>query len=165
MCSWVDVYLGLGSNIDGEKNLRAGVAALKDEFGDVRLSKVYHNPAVGFDGDPFLNMALQLRTAVQVRPLLHSLHRIEEKCGRDRQRPINSSRSLDIDLLLYGDVVCEQPGLRLPRPDIQTRAFVLCPLAEVAADVPHPVVKSTISQLWHDFTGVRELRVVALDFT
>lgn len=163
-CS-VDVYLGLGSNIDGERNLCAGVAALRDEFGEVRLSKVYHNPAVGFDGDPFFNMALHLCTGLQVQALLHSLHRIEEKCGRHRDMPKYSSRSLDIDLLLYGDMVCKQPGLCLPRPDIQAQAFVLCPLAEVAADVPHPIVKSTISQLWRDFTGGHELRAVALDFT
>lgn len=163
MTGAVEAYLGVGSNIDAEANLRAGMKALRDRFALLRLSRVYQNPAVGFVGEDFYNLAVKIRTDLDVWSLLPELRHIEERCGRDRAAPKHSDRTLDIDLLMYGDMNCDEPGLCLPRPDICRHAFVLGPLAEVAGDKVHGAAGKTIGQLWQEFASDHRLRPVAMD--
>lgn len=145
------VFLGLGSNMDAESNLRLAVSELRSRFGELILSPVYRSRALGFDGDDFLNMVVGLETDVSPHDLLDHVEKIHALAGRVRGPDRYSSRPLDIDLLLYGDLVDRKPPLRLPRRDVLAHNFVLRPLAEIAPDFVHPETQRTISGHWRDF--------------
>ncbi len=145
------VYLSIGSNIEREDNIRGGVADLKRRFGEVTLSRVYESEAVGFDGDNFYNLVAACDTAMPVEQVSQTLHEIEAQHGRTREGPRFSSRTLDIDLLTYDDLVINDNGLQLPRDEITKNAFVLWPLAEIAPDEQHPVFKQTYGEMWDKF--------------
>ena len=147
----VTVYLGLGSNIDAEDNLRAAVSALRDGYGELRLSEVYQSTALGFDGDDFLNLVIELSTGATPIDLIEHFEELHERSGRDRGPDPFSARPLDIDLLLYGELVDPNPPLRLPRPDVLEHSFVLRPLAELAPGLVHPLTGRSMSQHWEDF--------------
>ena len=136
------MYLGIGSNMDAAVNLRRAVQSLRERFGEVALSPVYRSAALGFDGDDFLNLVLRLQTNLPVAELLDYLQLLQQRAGRVREKCKYVSRPLDIDLLLYGDMV--DATLRLPRRDILEYSFVLLPLAELAADLRHPVTGETL---------------------
>lgn len=158
------VYLGLGSNIDRERNLRSAVAALQARFDELRLSTVYESEAVGFKGDAFYNLVASFRTTLPPAALEAELDALEAAHGRRSWVKRAGPRSLDLDLLLYGDVVIDQPGLRLPRPDILRYPFVLGPLAELAPSVRHPEDGRSFSELWATLRpSGPSLRPVALD--
>ncbi len=164
-----DVYLSLGSNIDAPNNLRGCVQALRDAFGGLVLSPVYQTPAVGFDGEDFLNLAAHVSTASTLQAIRPVLHNIEKQHGRQRQQQRFAARTLDIDILLYADVVCDQAGLQLPRSEIIEYAFVLAPLADIAADVIHPQCAQPIGTLWQQFCRknpqeVGSIRQIPLSF-
>lgn len=159
------VYISLGSNIDREANTRAGVRALREVYGDLILSSVYESEAVGFEGSSFYNMVIALKTNEPVHQMAQRLHRIEEDYGRERSGPKFSSRTLDLDMLLYDDLVLDESGLQIPRDEILQRAFVLWPLAELAPDLKHPVNGKSYAQLWLDFDKSKErLKPVVFDF-
>lgn len=151
----MQVFLSLGSNIDREHNIRSGLAALAAAFGDIALSPVYESEAVGFDGDAFLNLVVEIHTDLPVGVLANSLRDIEAAHGRVRGGKKFSSRTLDIDVLTYGDAVGVIEGVELPRDEILKHAFVLQPLADLAPDAPHPVQKKTYATLLAeaDFDG------------
>ncbi len=150
-----NVYLGLGSNIDAEKNLRLAVDALRHRHGELTVSPVYRSAAVGFDGPDFLNLVVALATDATPLEVLEEIERIHAMAGRSRGPDRYSSRPLDIDLLLYGDTVEPAPPLRLPRRDILEYGFVLRPLADIAPRLVHPVTGKTIGDLWREFDGDR----------
>lgn len=145
------VFLGLGSNIDAERNLKLGVAELRRRFGDLTVSKVYRSKPVGFDGEEFLNLVAGLETDATPEEIEASIEEIHTLAGRQRGGERYSSRSLDIDLLLYGDLVRTAPKPCLPRSDILKYSFVLRPLAEIAPNVRHPLTGLTIMDHWNDF--------------
>lgn len=148
------VYLGLGSNIDPGRHLPAGIAALRDAFGEVALSPVYRTKAVGFEGGDFLNLAARVETVMSPRELKTWLSALEEAHGRRRNLPKYSDRTLDIDILLYDDRVSEPGGgVELPRREILKYAHVLKPLADLAPELPHPLTGRTIAEHWRDFSG------------
>jgi 2-amino-4-hydroxy-6-hydroxymethyldihydropteridine diphosphokinase len=147
----VDVYVAAGSNIDPLERLRQALALLQRRFGELRISTAYRNAAVGFDGPDFVNLVAGFRTREPVEDVLKALHEIEEQCGRPRLAPKWVSRAMDLDILLYGDLCCDTPELRLPRRDLLVRPYMLGPLAEVAPHARHPVAGKTISELWASF--------------
>ena len=150
----VAVYLGLGSNIDAEKNLRLAIAELRRLFGELTVSPAYRSTALGFDGPDFLNLVVALATDVGPLDVIEQIERIHEMAGRRRGPDKFASRPLDIDLLLYGDTVDPDPSLRLPRSDILAHSFVLQPLADIAPMLVHPVTGRTIEDHWREFDAV-----------
>jgi 2-amino-4-hydroxy-6-hydroxymethyldihydropteridine diphosphokinase len=159
------IYISLGSNIDRDRNTRAGVRALRQRFGELELSSVYESEAVGFDGDAFYNMVIACEVDEDVHSVNRALAEIEDAHGRDRSGPRFSSRTLDLDLLLYDDLVLDENGLRLPREEILKNAFVLWPLAEIAPQLVHPVSGRTYAELWQNFDKSREtLAPIDYDF-
>jgi len=145
------VYVAAGSNVAPERNLERAVAELGREFPGARFSPWYRNPAVGFAGDDFINLVAGFDTPLPVQAVLGRLHAIESRCGRPREAPRWAPRTMDLDVLLYGDLVCDEPGLKLPRPDLLKRAYMLGPLAQLAPGVVHPTVGATIAELWQRF--------------
>jgi len=157
------VYVGIGSNVDPDGMVSAGVRALREEFSDVLCSPVYRSAAVGFDGDPFLNLVCRFKTDASVSEVDDGLHRIEDLHGRRRDGPKFSSRTLDIDLLLYDDLCLQQGKLSLPRDEILRYAFVLRPLADIAPQLIHPQTGTSMAELWQNFDHHSQpLEVVAV---
>jgi 2-amino-4-hydroxy-6-hydroxymethyldihydropteridine diphosphokinase len=144
-------YVAIGSNVDPERHVTMAVQALRGRFGSLALSPVYRNRAVGFDGDDFLNAVAGFDTGLDVPALKAALDEIEVACGRQRGALRFAPRTLDLDLLLYGTSV--DPVAKLPRGDILKYAFVLKPLADIAAVEPHPVTGRTYAQHWAEFKG------------
>jgi len=145
-------YVGVGSNVDPAANVRAGVAALKETFDGVRCSTVYETEPVGFDGPPFFNLVVAITTVWDLETVIAQLRAIEDRFGRKRPRGGSSfgSRTLDLDLLLFGDTVTDEPE-PLPRRDVVEYAFVLGPLAELAPEARHPAIGRTFAELWAEF--------------
>ena len=146
-----EVYVAAGSNVEPERHMQQAVAELARAFPGIRFSSWYRNRAVGFEGDDFINLVAGFDTALPVRQVLEELHAIEGRCGRGRDAPRWAPRSMDLDVLLYGDLEYDEPGLRLPRPDLLKRAYMLGPLAELAPGVRHPTAGLTIGALWGRF--------------
>jgi len=145
------VYLGLGSNNHPEVNLKLGVRELAERFEFLAVSSVYRNKAIGFDGDDFLNAVVCVRTAKSPGDICLELEEIHTRAGRQRDADPFGSRTLDIDLLMYDDLVIDAPPVRVPRSDILDYSFVLGPLAEIAPELVHPVTGRTITSHWADF--------------
>lgn len=145
------VYVSIGSNIERERHIRAGLVDLEQRFGPLTLSTIYESEAVGFDGDNFYNLVAGFDTALMPQQVATELRAIEERHGRVRSGPRFSSRTLDIDLLLYDDAVLHEGKLDIPRDEIIRNAFVLLPLAEVAPDLRHPVLHERYADLWARF--------------
>jgi 2-amino-4-hydroxy-6-hydroxymethyldihydropteridine diphosphokinase len=145
------VFVAAGSNVDAERNLRLASDELVKEFGRVEFSPAYQNVAAGFEGNDFINFVAAFDTDLSVREVVAELQRIEAMCGRERHAPKWAPRSMDLDILLFGDRVCDEPGLVLPRPDLLRRAYMLGPMADVGGEVVHPLEHRTISELWEAF--------------
>jgi len=142
------VYVGLGSNVDRETRLRQAVAELRERFGELELSPVYNSAAVGFDGYDFLNLVAGFDTELEVERVAASFREIENQLGRSRSLPKYASRSIDLDILAYDDLILDSPGIRIPRPEILENAFVLRPLQDLAPNSVHPEINETYAVLW-----------------
>ncbi len=146
-------FLGLGSNIDARANIRSGIAALRTTFSGVLLSPIYESPAVGFEGNNFINAVARIETDRSPLQLKHWLNDLEDRHGRARNVPKFSDRTLDIDILLYDDLWLLSPELQIPRREILSSAHVLKPLADLAPDLVHPENGRSMAELWQDFDG------------
>lgn len=149
-------WLGLGSNIDAAANIASARRRLAADFPGARFSPVYRSPAVGFEGDDFLNAVAAVETALGPLQLKAALAALEDAHARDRTAPRWSSRTLDVDILLYDDLVLVSPELEIPRAEIIREAYVLRPLADLAPDLLHPVERRTMAGLWAEFGGDRD---------
>jgi len=147
------IYVSIGSNIEREPNIRAAVRALRGHFGALTLSSVYENKPIGFEGENFYNLVAAFDTNEQPESVNSVLHDIERRLGRRRGPSRFSSRTIDLDLLLYGDLVRHDAELRVPRPEITEYACVLRPLAELAPGLTHPETGLTCAEMWKRFSN------------
>ena len=146
-----DVYVAAGSNVEPEKNLARACQEIANTWADVRFSRAYRNRSVGFDGPDFINMVLGFGTDDSLESVLARLRDIEILCGRPRNAPKWASRTMDLDVLLFGDRVEKTADYTLPRPDLLKRPFMLGPMAEIAPGIKHPIAGITIGELWQEF--------------
>lgn len=159
------VYVSIGSNIDRDHNIRSAVKALREEFHELIISPVYETAAQGFVGDPFYNLVVGFETAHTVDEISAILRHIENRHGRQRGQEKFSSRTLDLDLLLYGESVFDDKDI--PRQEINRYAFVLQPLAEIAPDCMHPRLNISLKSLWDEFKKNHQVTgsaICAIDF-
>ncbi len=137
--------------MDRTCNIRSGVNALREQFGELTLSRVYDSAAVGFNGANFFNLVVGFDSAQSVQEIVTALQLIEAEHGRKREEKRFAPRPLDLDLLLYDNLVLNKGKIHIPRDEILKYAFVLCPLAEIAPQQIHPVTGRTFLQLWRAF--------------
>jgi 2-amino-4-hydroxy-6-hydroxymethyldihydropteridine diphosphokinase len=141
-------WLGLGSNVNAKANIQAGIDELNQKFSNVSLSPVYSSTSVGFDGDDFINLVARVETDLSPMELRDYLRDLEDRHGRKRDVPKFSDRSLDIDILLYDDLVLLSPVLEIPRAEIMKFSHVLKPLADLDPDLIHPAELRSMLEIW-----------------
>jgi len=159
------IYISLGSNIEPSSNLQQAITVLNKTLIGTRVARIYQCPAVGFAGADFFNTVLFGKTPLTVSGVVSWLRSIEEEAGRDRSQPPFSSRELDLDLLLYDDIVLQGETLQLPRDEVLRHAFVMQPLVELAPNLIHPVKRQPLhllreqmlAQYPEDFAALRQV--------
>ena len=142
--------MSLGSNVgDRTDNLKNVINSIENLVGKVnKISKFYENPAIGFDGDNFVNICIELATHLSPNDLLNSLLNIENEYGRRRLKSGEySSRIIDIDIIFYENLSINQNGLVIPHPRMQSRHFVLIPMCDLNPDFVHPILGLKTSKL------------------
>lgn len=147
----VRVFVAAGSNLEPEKHLARACAEIRHSWHDAVFSRAYRNVAVGFDGPDFINLVVGFGTAQPLDRVIARLRAIETQCGRPRFASKWASRTMDLDVLLFGDRVEKTVEYTLPRPDLLKRPYMLGPLAEIAPEVVHPTAGKTIGKLWEEF--------------
>ena len=145
------VYVSIGSNINREYHVTQALEALETRFAPLNISRYYDCVPVGFEGDNFLNLVVGFECALTVAELASILREIELENGRQRETKAFAARTMDIDILLYDDLVGVIDGVELPRGEITEYAFVLRPLVDIAAQKRHPTLDISYQQLWDNF--------------
>jgi 2-amino-4-hydroxy-6-hydroxymethyldihydropteridine diphosphokinase len=150
------VFLGIGSNIQPKRYIRQALTSLQTQFGTLQQSPIYESEAIGFDGDNFLNLVVSTNTELSIGNLQQYLKNLENQNNRDRNAVRFSGRTLDIDILLYDDIIGTIDGVTLPRDEILKNAFVLKPLSDLAPDLQHPENHKSMAQLWIEYDSSRQ---------
>jgi 2-amino-4-hydroxy-6-hydroxymethyldihydropteridine diphosphokinase len=155
-------YISIGSNIDKDKHIPASLYALNVHFGKLSISSIYESAPIGFIGNTFYNLVVGFNSQLKVKEVAKILHQIELDNGRTRDSQKFSSRTLDLDLILYDALVINDGTLQLPRDEIERYAFVLEPLAEIAPNLKHPISSLTYTNLWKTFdkTNLDQQRIL-----
>ncbi|PYE31833.1 2-amino-4-hydroxy-6-hydroxymethyldihydropteridine diphosphokinase [Idiomarina fontislapidosi] len=154
------VFLGIGSNLDRERHILNGLIDISEHFNWVRRSPVYESEAIGFAGHAFYNLVVEVTTELDVEAVLQQCKAIEQAHGRTHGGPKFSPRTLDIDVLLYDDLIRDADP-QLPRAEILENAFVLQPLADIAPTRKHPVTGYTYHTLWQRYNRSQQLAPLA----
>ncbi|MCJ8318416.1 MAG: 2-amino-4-hydroxy-6-hydroxymethyldihydropteridine diphosphokinase [Colwellia sp.] len=158
------IYISLGSNVEREHYVNAGLSALAKVYGQLTLSSLFESEAIGFSGAAFYNLVIGITTTHSVEQVAEQLRVIEFAHGRSLDAKKYSPRTLDLDLLLFDDLICQSPA-QLPRDEITKNAFVLWPLAEVAPKLMHPILNISYQQLWQNYDKASQhLRKVPLNW-
>ena len=143
------LHLNIGSNQDRRKNIRSALDQLDIFFEKIKVSSLYESPSEGFEGKDFYNVGVNVETNKNASEVLDILHKIEDSLGRNRAVPKFSSRIIDLDLVIYDDMIDEK--INVPRKDILKYAFVLAPLLELNPDGIHPEKGVSYLNLWEEF--------------
>jgi 2-amino-4-hydroxy-6-hydroxymethyldihydropteridine diphosphokinase len=154
-------YISIGSNINKDEHIPASLRALEQTFGELAVSSVYESEPVGFTGDVFYNLVVGFDSDLEVKAVTKQLRQIELDNGRTRDSRKFAARTLDLDLILYGDLIVNDGRLQIPRDEIEHYAFVLEPLAEIAPALKHPISGLSYAELWDQFdkTDLKQKRV------
>ncbi|MGZ8173713.1 MULTISPECIES: 2-amino-4-hydroxy-6-hydroxymethyldihydropteridine diphosphokinase [Methylobacter] len=144
-------YISIGSNINKDEHIPASLRALEQTFGELTVSSIYESEPVGFTGDVFYNLVVGFDSDLEVKAVAKQLRQIELDNGRTRDSRKFAARTLDLDLILYGDLIVNDGRLQIPRDEIEHYAFVLEPLAEIAPSLQHPVSHISYAELWEQF--------------
>lgn len=158
------VLLSLGSNIDRTKNITAALDSLNDLFGALTISSVYESEPVGFTGDCFFNLIVEIKTALSLQSLTEEVKLIEDQNGRLRTGPRFSARTLDIDIVTYGALQGLNFGIELPRPELYYNAFVLWPVAELLPSVIDTQTGKSYQELWRAMAETSKQKLWKVDF-
>lgn len=157
------LYISLGSNVERQEYVSKGLIALEALFGELTLSSLFASEAVGFEGAEFYNMVIGATTKLSVEQVAKALREIEFAHGRQANAKKYSPRTLDLDLLLFDDLILETPA-QIPRNEITENAFVLWPLAEVAPQLKHPQLNQSYQQLWQAYDKSQQ-QLTIVDFS
>lgn len=158
-------FVSIGSNIEREANIRAAVAMLRERYGAVELSAVYESTPIGFAGAPFYNLVAAFDTAESAEAVATALREMEAARGRRREANRFTSRTLDLDLIQYGDTIRPDPPV-LPRAETTQYACILRPLSELAPTLRHPLNGERYAVLWARFDQNQQpLKRVEMDFS
>jgi 2-amino-4-hydroxy-6-hydroxymethyldihydropteridine diphosphokinase len=161
------VVLGVGSNRQRQLHIKAGLAALHEYFADAQhplyCSRVFVSAAVGFAGSDFYNCVVAFESDHTLAAINDFCKATERQFGHSSEATKFSPRTLDIDILLYDDWVCQQP-INVPRDEILSNAFVLWPLAELLPLQRHPVVGTSYAELWANYELQQRIEPVEFDF-
>jgi 2-amino-4-hydroxy-6-hydroxymethyldihydropteridine diphosphokinase len=147
-------YISIGSNINKDVHIPASLRALEQIFGELAISSIYESEPVGFTGDVFYNLVVGFDSDLDVKVVAKQLRQIELDNGRTRDSRKFAARTLDLDLILYGDLIVNDGRLQIPRDEIEHYAFVLEPLAEIAPDLKHPITHISYAELWEQFDKI-----------
>ncbi len=144
-----NIYLGIGSNIAPQANIKQALDLLEIEFGPLQESPIYKNPAIGFSGPSFLNMVIAFESELSIFEIQKKIQQIETTIGIDPDNKQKfTSRIIDIDLLLAGEVIFNSDTLNIPRPGITQYPFILKPLLDVTPDLIDPLSGIPYSEIW-----------------
>lgn len=161
------VWFGIGSNRERSKHIRAGIRALHDAFASaerpLEVSRVFESDAVGFTGRRFYNLVARIETEQSLSQISAICKDIERRLGHLPSATRYSPRTLDIDLLLFDDIISAGP-IQLPRAEILTNAFVLWPLAELAPDHKHPETGLSFATHWQQYHKEQIIEAIAFQF-
>jgi len=163
----VKIFLGIGSNIEPDKNINAGLKSLESLFSKLEVSPIYQAPSFGFDGDDFYNLVVAAETDLSINDVVSILRQVEFDHGRPIEAVKFAPRSLDIDLLLFGDYVgkvnCHVGEYKIPRSDIDKYDFVLRPLQDIAGNLKHPATGNTFAEMWQAMDSKIESKLKVLN--
>jgi 2-amino-4-hydroxy-6-hydroxymethyldihydropteridine diphosphokinase len=149
------IFISIGSNVDKELNIVNSIKTLKTHFPDLICSAVFESESIGFDGHNFYNLVAGANTDMSLNDVCSLLKQIERDNGRLPSDKKFSPRTLDLDLLFFDDVVCDSPA-QLPRDEITKNAFVLWPLADIAAEFIHPINNLPIKNIWQKYDKTQQ---------
>lgn len=154
-------FISIGSNIDKDIHIPSSLNSIKKLFGKIICSSLFETEAVGFEGENFHNLIVQFDSPLDARVIAKRLKQIEHEHGRTRDNRKYAARTLDLDLILHGDLILNDNNLQIPRDEIERYAFVLEPLAEIAPAFLHPVNHKSYSQLWdeYDKTNLKQYKI------
>ena len=145
------VYLGIGRNIQRNENIALALSRLRTHYPDIECSSVYETESYGFEGDHFYNLVARFFTTETPQQVKSFLREIEFQQGRPAKAEKFKPRTIDLDFLLYGDLVSNESGMQIPREDVLLYSFVLEPIAELAPDEYYPGGDKTYKELWNGF--------------
>lgn len=154
-------FVSIGSNINKESHIPSSLKMLENLFGKLLISSIYETEAIGFVGDKFHNLIISFETNLTAKEVAKQLRQIELDHGRSKEAPKFSARTLDLDLILFGEQIIRDGRLQIPRDEIERYAFVLEPLAEIAPEEIHPISHQQYADLWQNFdkSGLQQLKV------
>ena len=156
------VFVGIGSNINSLENIGRALHALRTDFQSMVYSEGYENPSDGFLGYHFINVVVLFDTNLSLPETLKKLHQIELDLEKDLSAPKYAEKTIDMDLLFFGDLQLSNDRIAIPRPEATSKSYYLKPLFDIAPNWIDPVTRTSITDLWNGFTGLQELKAVAI---